>query len=188
MNITSDTWDYLYIGGEEGGVSLYVSVHDATFYPSTGIKHAANLLRVMSNSIGTNESLCTFYLVGLETDGGGDHNHKHIRNNLALFGLLILGNMDKLNFTRGFPGLYFTNTDERNIALLNVGIYGLALKSNVQSGYELLMDEVIGKASLMKSVRTAVQEYDTEIPLDVAVLERHLGRNVYVAAITILAC
>ena len=118
---------------------MYVSVHDATFYPSNGIKHAANLLRVMSNIIGTNESLCQFYLVGLETDGGGDHNHKHIRNNLALFGLLILGNMDKLNLTRGFPGIYFINTDERNIAFLNIGIYGLALNSNVQSGYELLM-------------------------------------------------
>ena len=32
----------------------------------------------------------------------------------------------------------------------------------------------------MESVRADVQEYDTEIPLDVAVLERHLGRNVYV--------
>ena len=73
MNITSDTWDSIYIGGEEGEVSLYVSVHDATFYPSTGIKHAANLLHVMRNRIGTNKSLCTFHLVGLETDGGGNH-------------------------------------------------------------------------------------------------------------------
>ena len=36
----------------------------------------------------------------------------------------------------------------------------------------------------MESVRADVQEYDTEIPLNVAVLERHLGRNVYVAAST----
>ena len=57
---------------------LYVSVHDATFYPSNSIKHAVNLLCVMRTSIGTNESLCPFYLVGLETYGGGNHNHKHI--------------------------------------------------------------------------------------------------------------
>ena len=48
-----------------------------------------------------------------------------------------------------------------------------------------MMDEVIVKASLMKSVRAAVQEYDTDLPLDVAVLERRLGQNVDVAASTI---
>ena len=29
------------------------------------------------------------------------------------------------------------------------------------------MDEVIGKASSMKPARVAVQEYDTELPLDI---------------------
>ena len=68
---------------------MYLSVHDATFDPSNGIKRSAKLLHVMRTSIGTNESLCPFYLVGLEIDGVGDHNHKHFRNQLALFGLFI---------------------------------------------------------------------------------------------------
>ena len=33
---------------------MYVSVHDATFDPSTCIKHVANLLRVMRTRIGNN--------------------------------------------------------------------------------------------------------------------------------------
>ena len=65
MNITSDTGYFLYSCGEEVGGSVYVSFHDAIFDPSNGIKHAANSLCVMSTSIGTNESSCPFYLVGL---------------------------------------------------------------------------------------------------------------------------
>ena len=57
-----------------------VSVHDATLDPSTGIKHVANLLCVMSISIGTNESLCPFYFIVPKTDGGGDYNHKQVLN------------------------------------------------------------------------------------------------------------
>ena len=48
------------------------------------------------------------------------------------------------------------------------------------------MGEVIGNALLVKSVREAVQEYYTEIPLDNSVLERRLGHNVYVVASTSL--
>ena len=44
------------------------------------------------------------------------------------------------------------------------------------------MYEVIGKASSMKSVRASVQEYDTDIPLAISVLEICLGHNVDVAA------
>ena len=68
------------------------------------------------------------------------------------------------------------------MALLNIGITGLVLNSNVQVGYELLMDEVIGKLSLIKSMRGAMQDYEIELPLDFF-LECHLGRNVDVAAI-----
>ena len=57
---------------------MYVSIHDAIFDTSTDINHASNLLRLMRTIICTNESLCTFYLVGLETDGGSDHNHIHV--------------------------------------------------------------------------------------------------------------
>ena len=130
-----------------------MSVHDAKFDPSTGIKHAANLLHVMRDIIGTNESLCAFYLVGLDTDGDGNHNHKHVINQLALFSLFILGNMYKFNVTRGCTGIYFLNTAERAMYFLNTGLSELALKSNVQVGNEFLMYEVIGNAPSMKSAR-----------------------------------
>ena len=161
-----------------------MSVHDTTLNPSTGINNAVNLLRLMRTIRGTNESSCPFYLVGLDIDGGGDHNHKHIQNQLNLFGLFLLGNTYNLNMTCGCPVLYFLNTAKRAMALLNIGLSSLVLKSCVQVGYEFLMDEVIGKASSIKLVREAVKEYDTELPLAVSVLERRLGCNVDVAAST----
>ena len=129
---------------------MYVSFRYDTFDPSTVIKHAANILCAMRTSIGTNESSCPFYLVGLETDDGGDHNHNHVLNKLALFGRILLGNMDKLNVTRGFPGISFLNTAEGGMALLNIGISGILLKSNIQVGKKILMDEVIGKSLSIK--------------------------------------
>ena len=119
---------------EEGVGRVYVSVHNATFDPSTSIKHAANLLRVMRTSICTNESLCPFYLVVLETDGSGNNNHKHVINNLALFDLFILGNMDKINMTHRCPIIYFLDTTERAMDFLNIGISVIELNYNVRVG------------------------------------------------------
>ena len=116
------------------------------FEPSTGINHATNLFCVMKTRIGTNQSLCPFYLVGLETDGGDNHTHKNVQNQPALFGLFLLGNIDKLSMTRGCPDLYFLNTAERAMDFMNIGLSGLELMSNVQVGDALLMNVIIGKA------------------------------------------
>ena len=84
-------------------------------------------------------------MVGPETDGGGNHNHRNVRNQLSLFSLFILGDTDKLNVTCGHPCIYFINTPNRAVAFMNIGISDLVLKSNVQVVHELFMDEVIGK-------------------------------------------
>ena len=145
MNITSNAGDYFYIGSEEGGGYVYLYVHNATFDLSIGIKHATNLLPMMSTNIGTNESSYKFYFVGLDIDGVSNHNHKHARNQITLFSLFILGNMDKLNVRHERPGLSFLNTAEITMDFLNIGLSGIVLKSNVQVGNGLFMDEVVVK-------------------------------------------
>ena len=67
---------------------------------------------------------------------------------------------------------------------MNISLSGLEFKSNVQVDDELLMDGVIDKASSIKPMMEAVREYDAEINLAIAVLERHLGCNIYVASNT----
>ena len=101
MNITSDAGDSLRRGGEEGGVCVYVLVHDATFDPLTGVNHAAKLLHVMRTIMGTNELSYIFYLFGLDTYGSINHKYKHVQNQLALFAFSLLRNMNKFNVTRG---------------------------------------------------------------------------------------
>ena len=157
MSITSDKGNSLYSGSKEGVGCVYVSVHDTTLNPSTCINNAAKLLCVMSTSMGTNESACPFYLVGLDTYGGGNHSHNHVQNQLTLFSVFLLGNMYKLNVTYRCPGLSFLKISMRALDLLNIGLSVLALKSSFQVGYELLMGEVIGKASSMKLLRAAVK-------------------------------
>ena len=70
-------------------------------------------------------------MVVLDIYGGGDHNHKHVLNQLTLIGIFLLGNMDKLNVTRVCPVISFLNTAKRDIDFLNIVISGLPLKSNV---------------------------------------------------------
>ena len=78
MNISNNAGNSLYSGGKDGSGCIYVSLHDATFDPSNCLKHSANLFRVLRSSLDDTSSSCPFYSVGLETDGGGDHNHKYV--------------------------------------------------------------------------------------------------------------
>ena len=87
--------------------------------------------------------------------------------------------------TRGCHGIYFLTIAKRSMALLDIDHCGIALNSNVQVGNNFLMDVFIGKAPSTKSVRAVVQYYDTELPLDIAVMESRMVRSVYVANITI---
>ena len=89
MNITSDAGNSLRRGGEEGGVCVYLPVHDATFDPITGINNAANLFCVMRTIMGTNELSYLFYLFGLDTYGSINHKYKYVQNQLALFDLSL---------------------------------------------------------------------------------------------------
>ena len=61
------------------------------------------------------------------------------------------------------------------MSLFNIGLSGVSLKSEVKPGDKFLINEVIGWTTSMKAVRTAVYEYDKEVPLAIAVLEQHLG-------------
>ena len=65
------------------------------------------------------------YLVLIECDGGPDHNLTFLSNQLALFGLFLIGNMDKLVAVCGCPGHSYLNIVERSMAILNLGLANL---------------------------------------------------------------
>ena len=51
----------------------------------------------------------TPYLFIVECDGGPNHNVYHLANQISLFVLLPVGNMDKLVETLSCPGLSYLN-------------------------------------------------------------------------------
>ena len=71
--------------------------------------------------------LPTPYFVLVKCDGKPDHNLGHLVNQISLFVLSLAGNMDKLVATRGCPGLSYLNTTKRAMAIINIGLSGLAL-------------------------------------------------------------
>ena len=80
------------------------------------MKHAAHfnsfLLRLATEQWASNTKPLA-HLVLMECDGGADHNLTFLFNQLVLFCLFLVGNMDKINATRGTPGLSYLNVAER---------------------------------------------------------------------------
>ena len=46
-------------------------------------------------------------MVGFGTGDGYNYNHDNVRNQLEMFGLFLLGNIDKINITGSYPRLSF---------------------------------------------------------------------------------
>ncbi len=186
MNQSTEPGDSLYSGGPEGTGRTYVSLHDAVMDPSNGYKHAAHfndwLIRVAnedSNFVLTPGETRHFtkgraYLVLIECDGGPDHNLTHLSNQLALFGLFLQGDMDKLCATRGCAGLSYLNTAERPMSLLTLGQSGLA--TQLDPTKPDFLNELLRNASSMKLIRQNITEYDELLPIAIAALERRAAR------------
>ena len=137
-------------------------VHDATMDHSTGLKHVKNLYRIMRDkakmaTLGliAGGGQPTPYFVLVECDEGPDHNLCHLANQISLFALFLVGNMDMFLATRDCPGLSYLNTAERAMAILNIGLSGLSLSidSNIE---EWLFSEILKGALSIKAVRNAI--------------------------------
>ena len=78
-----------------------MSFNNDTMYRSNGLKHVANLYRIIRDEV----EMATIGLIAdggrptpnfllVECDGGPDHNLGHLSNHISLFALLLVGNMD----------------------------------------------------------------------------------------------
>lgn len=190
FNIRDTFGESLFSGGAEGHGHITVALHDAIFEPSTSFHHAASFYKlIVDNTASTRapESIVTEehaeegqglassmpYYVLIECDGGPDHNITFLSNQIAAFALFLVGNMDKLDILRCCPGLSFLCTTERAMSILNLGLSNLSLMISPDSP-EFLLKDVLARASSMKAVRSAVAQYDQELPLALDALERKL--------------
>ena len=60
-----------------------------------------------------NNFLPDLYNILIECDGGPDHNLTIVSNQVSIFGLFLVGNMDKIISICGFPALSYLNTVEK---------------------------------------------------------------------------
>ena len=107
MNKSTEPGDSLYSGGPDGTGQTCVALHSTILGPSDGMKHAAHFIKFLVEK--ASEKSFLPYLVLIECDGGPDHNLTFLINQIALVGVFLLGEMDKLVATRGCPGLVCSN-------------------------------------------------------------------------------
>ena len=142
---------------------------------STRLKHVVNIYRIMRDDatlgliVGGGRP--TPYFVLVECDRGHGHNPVHLKNHISMFVLFLVGNMYKLVATRGCLGFSYLNTSERGMDIINIVLSGLAL-SIYPNTEEWFLSKVLKGAMSMKSVRNSIEQYETELPLEIAVSER----------------
>jgi len=198
LNIGRDPGESLFSGGKNGQGEIPVSLHNSNFYPSTSRHHAASMIGFLREKARTvaketqatslsedievdaiTDSVESFlsddriesfmlYVVLLEIDGGPDHNIKLLRNCISLLAAFLVGNMDKLVAVRGCPGHSYSNTVERCMSILNLGLTNLGMRVDFDSP-DWLFDLLEGNGS-MKKLRDAIALYDSD--LQQAIIQR----------------
>ena len=104
---------------------VYIGLKNSKFQASDPFRHAIELIDVLRNYYQDYQIpsfLCLF------TDGGCDHNIKHLFVQCALTAFFKVCNFDILNVGRCVPYHSFVNPAERCMSLLNIGLHGLALE------------------------------------------------------------
>ena len=180
MDITETVGELLYSGGPNGLDSILVSVHNKTTDPSTGLKHIKNAYEVLiklsikSRSAPDDQFDQPLpYRVHFDTYCGTYRRATLFSNQIVYLSLFLIGNMNTLVETCSCPGIFYLNTCERAMSLLNIGLSSLALSLDIGED-EWLMIEVLSVAMSMKAVRNAISEYDLELPKSIEDLQCQL--------------
>ena len=154
MNLT-ETLGYVFCEGEYGNGRIYVSVNDATMDCSTIIKHVTNLYLIMRYGLEmatlvliAGGGRTTPYFVIVDCGGGPEHNLEHLTNQIYMFALSLVRNMDKLVATCGCPGLSYLNNSGRAMVISNIGLSGLGLSIDPRTE-EWLLSKVLKGAMYM---------------------------------------
>ena len=82
--------------------------------------------------------------------------------------------MEKINSTRGCPGISYLNTAERPVSLLNYGLASISLRMDPEMPEWL--HEILNSVSSMKGVRKSITEYNDIITHTIDSLERCIAR------------
>ena len=140
-------------------------LHDATFEKSNPFFHAANLLHLLRqqsakaslpSSDGSDDFDFNFghetLFLSLQTDGGADHNERHLKVKLSLLALKRCLGVKRLDSQRCAPNNSATLVHERIFSLLNLG---LQHTSFARPEMEPDLEHMVQHLSSMSAIRHA---------------------------------
>jgi len=136
---------------------VYVGYKDASFEPSSPIRHATELTSILSTCTDDQKSIL-FY-----SDGGPDHRLTYVSVQLSLIALFLACNLDFLCAARTTPAHSWRNPVERVMSTLNLGLQCVGLmRKEMEPKYK---DEAAKCNSLATLQNTAerVEGFDTAI-------------------------
>ena len=152
---------------EVGRTSFYqgqahVNLKDSIFQASSAERHVVELAALLRE---TPQSTPALFVM---TDGGPDHNCKHLAVQLSWLAFFIDMGMDMIAVWRGAPTQSWTNPAERVMGPLNLAMQNMALcRTEMDDDFEAVMKKCNG----MSAVRTAAAasaEREPEVPETVA--------------------
>ena len=137
MKLMETPVESLFSDNKYGNMIIYVSVHNSTMGRSIGLKHVKNVYKIMRDkvematlSLIAGGKRPTTYFVLVACYGKPEHNLGHLLNQIYLFSLSLAVNNGKLVATCSCTGLSYLNTSEQAMAILNIGLSGLALSKD----------------------------------------------------------
>ena len=107
---------------------IYVGLKNSKLQAFDPFRHAVEFIDVLGNNY---QDYQVPSFLCLSTDGGCDHNIKHLFVQCTLLALFKVCNFDILNVGRCTPYHTFVNFIERCMSLINIGLQGLSFKRDV---------------------------------------------------------
>ena len=121
--------DVVYVLCDVGNV--HVILKDSIFEASSPTRHTAELGMLIKKLYPSAAALIVF------TDGGPDHNNKHMSVRLGLLALFLELDIDTMLVMRTAPTQSWANPVERVMSVLNLGLQGVALaREEMDEQYE----------------------------------------------------
>lgn len=110
---------------------VYVGLKDPIFEPSSALRHATEMGKII-----TQRNLGNPVLV-MYSDGGPDHNVTFLKTQLALISLFLSLDLDMLVAVRTAPHHSWKNPCERINCILNIGLQAIGLmRSSMSNEHE----------------------------------------------------
>ncbi len=114
--------------------TAHVALKDSILQASSPLRHVVELIPLIKEKDGYLAALLLF------TNGGSNHNCKHLKVQTALLALFFMGGMDTMVLLRTAPQQSWTNPSERIMSVINLGLQGCSLGRTAMYGWQVRND------------------------------------------------